>query len=87
MIAVTLIVIAAAASAAWQLAPVRARYDAMRALADALPDRGFSGRMRHGIMLPLVRRAARGLGGGCSGCAAAAAQAGARARGHAHPSH
>lgn len=67
---VALIVIAAAFSVVWRLAPVRLRYDTVRALHDALPAQGYAGRLARGIMAPLVRRAAKGLGGGCGSCPA-----------------
>lgn len=60
----------AACSVVWQLVPARARYNALRALQDALPQQGYAARFGHGIMAPLVRRAAKGLGGGCGGCPA-----------------
>lgn len=80
------IVAIAVCSVLWQLVPARARYNALRALQGALPRRGYAARIGHGIMAPLVRRAAKGLGGGCGGCPANPANPGAHAR-HARPPH
>jgi len=67
---VAVIVTVAAVSVVWRLAPVRLRYAAVRALHDALPAEGYAGRLGRGMMAPLVRRAAKGLGGGCGSCPA-----------------
>ncbi|HNR23275.1 MAG TPA: hypothetical protein PKL49_09640 [Steroidobacteraceae bacterium] len=80
------IVAIAACSVLWQLVPARARYKALRALQAALPQRGYAARIGHGIIAPLVRRAAKGLGGGCGGCPANSANAASQAR-HARPPH
>jgi len=77
---VALIVALAVISVVWQLTPARPRHTAVRALHDAFPARGFAGRLGRGIMAPLVRRAAKGLGGGCGGCPANPASAGAKPR-------
>lgn len=82
---VILIVALAVLSVVWQLMPARLRFSAVRALHDALPAEGFAGRVGRGIMAPLMRRAARGLGGGCGSCSANPAT-GAKAR-HARPPH
>ena len=87
MNAVVFIIVAiAACSVLWQLVPARALHRALRALQGALPRRGFAARIGHGIMTPLVRRAAKGLGGGCGGCPANPANSGAAAR-HARSPH
>lgn len=83
---VVLIVVLAVISVAWQLTPARPRFTMVRALHDALPAEGFAGRLGRGIMAPLMRRAARGLGGGCGSCSANPANAGAKPR-HARPPH
>ncbi len=83
---VILIVVLASLSVVWQVMPARARFSAVRALHDAMPGEGFAGRFGRGIMAPLMRRAARGLGGGCGGCSANPANAGAKAR-HARTPH
>lgn len=80
------IVLLAVIAVVWQLMPARPRYTALRALHDALPAKGFAGRLGRGIMGPLVRRAARGLGGGCGGCPANPLNDDARPR-HARPPH
>lgn len=87
MNALTFIIVGiAACSVLWQIVPARARYNALRALQEALPRRGYAARVGRGIMAPLVRRAAKGLGGGCGGCPANPANSGAPAR-HAHSPH
>jgi hypothetical protein len=79
-----LIVLLAVLSVLWQLMPVRARFRMVRALHDAFPQEGFAGRLGRGIMAPLLRRATRGLGGGCGSCSANPANSGAKSR-HARP--
>ncbi|MBV6423825.1 MAG: hypothetical protein NAOJABEB_01635 [Steroidobacteraceae bacterium] len=83
---VAVIVVLAALSVIWQLMPVRPRHRAVRALHDAVSSQGFAGRCWRGIMGPLLRRAERGLGGGCGGCAANPLNTGAKAR-DARPPH
>ncbi|MBV6415913.1 MAG: hypothetical protein CMLOHMNK_00436 [Steroidobacteraceae bacterium] len=83
---VVAIVSVAALSVIWQLMPVRPRYRAVRALHDAVPLPGFAGRCWRGIMGPLLRRAERGLGGGCGSCAANPLNTGVKAR-DARPPH
>jgi hypothetical protein len=81
-----LIVVLAAISVIWQLAPAQLRFRVVRALHDALPPEGFAGRLGRGIMAPLLRRAAGKLGGGCGSCSANPANAGAKPR-HAQRTH
>ncbi len=80
------IVVLAVLSVAWQLTPAQPRFRLLRALHDALPAEGFAARLGRGIMAPLLRRAARGLGGGCGSCSANPANPGAKSR-HARSPH
>lgn len=66
-----IIVVAAALAVVWQLTPALPRYRFIKGLAE---------RLGHGIMDPLVRRAEKGLGSGCTACSAHDAKTDARAR-------